>query len=529
MNKKLGKIFGFAVLFAALIGAVVLVRQVQETRRGAAGDRLPVTFSPSGGDYSVGDEIITYIHLGQPEGKLVSTFVLGVSYPVGVLELMTASARDAVADREALSISTLSESDGVITIVGGVKELADDPSSESAIRAVKLTFKVVSENRAKVSLLTEKSELVVCAPQEGGCQPGTEAVLVDFIVSPAVYNSGGGAGPTINLSLDPAQGEKKRNEPFSVNFYADSGDNKISAGEVIFSFDPQKLEVVDVEVPTGADKTFDSFELPNVESGKVRVVGLASRSTNSLKSGRFLFATFTLRIKTLGAVAFTLDKADFSGKTPTGDYLEGELILPSRLVGSYIGSDRVPTQPPGAGSPQVLLKLSFDGVNYKIDDQKVLVKLKKPGFEKVYRDVVVKSDDKGVLSANINLEGVVLGGGYSFIVKGPKHLAERYCVDGQKSRCLSGQSLALKEANQFDFTGWPMEAGDIPDENGVQDGMIEVKDFSSLKRALLSQDESLRKRANLDFNEGSTGKSIINGRDISLYLSTMGHRFDEDY
>jgi len=40
-----------------------------------------------------------------------------------------------------------------------------------------------------------------------------------------------------------------------------------------------------------------------------------------------------------------------------------------------------------------------------------------------------------------------------------------------------GQLITIGQSNDFDFTGLALEAGDIPDENGIQDGVVDGKDF----------------------------------------------------
>ena len=54
--KKVFKLLPFLILVIALIGGVFLVNQVQETRRGAAGDDLDLILSPDILTMSAGEE-----------------------------------------------------------------------------------------------------------------------------------------------------------------------------------------------------------------------------------------------------------------------------------------------------------------------------------------------------------------------------------------------------------------------------------------------------------------------------------------
>lgn len=527
MRSKLVGFISLMVLLAALVGGVVLVRRVQETRRGAAGGGLPVSFLPEQGNYQLGEEITVYLYLGPAGGgEAISTFSLGVSYPADLLEAKNIGLTEAIGSEE-VELNTLKmDEPGEIIIIGGVRE---PEVRNQAWKIAKLVFTVRGEGRAEINLLESKSEVVtVCLEGSQGCQEGVKSLKNEFTVNPARYSLGEGGGeerrPTIELSLDPEEGEKKRGEEFAVSLWADTGENSISGAEIIFTFDSQKLRLERAEVNQGKETApFDSGVVQQPEEGKVRVVGLVSRPLERRKSGQMLLVTYYFTPLQLGVAEFSLDKADFSGKTPQGEDLIEERIIPSDLKGRYTVVEE------GAVSPQLEFKIKFAGVENKIDPKTVNLKVKKAGFEKEFRQVRVVADNQGILTGRVDLTGVPPGEGYYFIIKGPKHLAQKFCLDGQKERCRSHQRLTIREGkNQFDFSGYPLEPGDIPDENGQQDGVVDAQDFDRLKRALISRDESLRERANLDFNRNQEGKNIINGRDISLFLNTLRHRYDDE-
>ncbi|MCD6225835.1 hypothetical protein J7J95_02010 [bacterium] len=171
-----------------------------------------------------------------------------------------------------------------------------------------------------------------------------------------------------------------------------------------------------------------------------------------------------------------------------------------------------------------VFKIRFSGVEEKIPDQKVTLKFIKGGEKKVFPNVVVKSDEKGVLTGELTLKEVVPGEGYTVVIKGPRHLAGRFCVDGQTQRCSSEGKITISSGeNRYDFSGYSLLPGDIPDETGKQDGVVDVKDFYRLKRALTSSDEKLKENSDLDFN------GVVSGRDVVLFLQTLAERYyDED-
>jgi len=135
-----------------------------------------------------------------------------------------------------------------------------------------------------------------------------------------------------------------------------------------------------------------------------------------------------------------------------------------------------------------------------------------------------------VLTGRVRLPGVVPGNGYYVIIKGPKHIAERFCLDKQEVYCPAGKTLTLKINNIFDFTGWPLRPGDISGATaGVQDGKIDSVDWSFLVQALISDDEEKRERANLNYDLDADNKQIIAGNDIRLFVETMQTKYDDDY
>jgi len=177
--------------------------------------------------------------------------------------------------------------------------------------------------------------------------------------------------------------------------------------------------------------------------------------------------------------------------------------------------------------PKLNFKIKFEGVADKVNDQLVKVVIKNKDIVKEYRDVKMVADEQGVLSGEIFLEGVTWGREYYLNIKGPKHLSERFCVNNQAKHCRAEQMIVINQENSFDFSHWPLLPGDIPDKNGLQNGVVDARDFSVLKRALISNDIKLLRRANLDFNQNSQGREIVNGRDISLFLNTMSIKYDD--
>jgi hypothetical protein len=182
-----------------------------------------------------------------------------------------------------------------------------------------------------------------------------------------------------------------------------------------------------------------------------------------------------------------------------------------------------PTEVPPV-NPRLNFKVKFRGVNKKIPDQTVRVKVKKPGLTKEY-EATVSADETGLLSGSVVLTGVEPGSGYRVWIKGPKHLATVFCRDSQEERgCSFASGLTLNSGeNDFDFSGLPLEPGDIAGgENGGQDGVVDTTDLKLIV-ATLNEDEG----ANPEMADLNYDGSVDTG-DITNYFATISSRYDDD-
>lgn len=188
-----------------------------------------------------------------------------------------------------------------------------------------------------------------------------------------------------------------------------------------------------------------------------------------------------------------------------------------------------PTSTPAPGEANLQLKLAFQGIDRQRDDQVVKIRIKGPpgsGIDLWFNDINATSNSSGVyLTEEINLAGVSLGSNYTIFVKGPRHLARRFCQDNQTSRCTGqGQITLQRGLNLFDFSGLHLEAGDLPDpaQGWQQDGVVNGHDLSLILERINSSDPDDLRVADIDLN------GIVQTRDLSLLISTLGSKYDED-
>lgn len=185
-----------------------------------------------------------------------------------------------------------------------------------------------------------------------------------------------------------------------------------------------------------------------------------------------------------------------------------------------------PCSPAQDGVIKVNFKVKYQDVDFKAVDQKVLVKVKQGSYERTFTDINTVADDDGVYSGQVTLTDVAPGSSYAIFIKGPKHLAKKFCVNQPTKRCLSGDGkiVLTTGVNTFDFSTLVLEAGDVPDpnNNNKQDGVANSADWSLVKSLLAKTDRASLDIADLDLD----GK--IGSNDFEMVKSTIETRYEDE-
>jgi hypothetical protein len=177
--------------------------------------------------------------------------------------------------------------------------------------------------------------------------------------------------------------------------------------------------------------------------------------------------------------------------------------------------------------PELTFKVKFGGTEYTVNDEQIIVSdipdqkvdvvIKGKGQKKIYENVNVNFNEQAVGTGSVELEGVTPGSGYSILIKGPVHLARRYCQNNQQEHCWLGEgNLTISSGqNSFDWTGLELEPGDIN-----RDGVVDVTDFTDLKAAI--------GKSGTDIPEDLNRNGTVTGQDIVFFLDTLSRRYEEE-
>ena len=199
----------------------------------------------------------------------------------------------------------------------------------------------------------------------------------------------------------------------------------------------------------------------------------------------------------------------------------------------------LPTNTPIPGNWPVLnFLVRFTGINENTEhNEKALVKVTAVGplgesvnYENievtrtesesdVYRGSVVLSDFSETQNAYV-------------LIKGPRHLQSKYCKNSQTVVCdAPGGSLDLSEydpetATVYNFVGWPLLAGDLPDEDMFQDEVVDVSDYTRLVNSF-----PMDKRNDPDLVERNdiNGNGVVEVLDMDALLKTLSRKYGALY
>lgn len=179
------------------------------------------------------------------------------------------------------------------------------------------------------------------------------------------------------------------------------------------------------------------------------------------------------------------------------------------------------------------LSLKFQGILKKPDAQynTMLVKVGIGGGSSASpissQTGTFTANDAGVWSGSVTFPAITTGSNYRILVKGPKHLQKRICdaipsesYPGSYS-CNDGKMSLQAGVNSFDFSKVYQLAGDLPEQNGVQNGFTNSYDTSLIRNNLNSADPAILKFADLNLD------GIVNTQDFSLAIAALEFRSDE--
>jgi len=167
---------------------------------------------------------------------------------------------------------------------------------------------------------------------------------------------------------------------------------------------------------------------------------------------------------------------------------------------------------------------------------KVVQTISSTGFTDVVVRTTGETDQNGIAlwEGQVEIYDFLVGNEYSLLIKGPKHLQKKFCQNnpqeqleqGLPYRCVEKGKLTIKEGiNTFDFSGVLLQAGDLPTNQGLQDGIINLHDVSALLNTITDGINTVPENliiADIDLN------GVINVKDRSYLIETLEEKYGDE-
>ena len=208
------------------------------------------------------------------------------------------------------------------------------------------------------------------------------------------------------------------------------------------------------------------------------------------------------------------------------------------------GEPRPPTPPPGdiVWEQVFIIRFKLTGVfDGSANQPEVSIRFNNPstGFNYTTANpIAARYINNGVYEATFTVRSspsgapaIPVDNRYIVYIKGEKHISEKFCqANSQISRCTgSGQisitavpNVSIDYIHNFDFTGLPLEPGDLY----PQDGKADINDFAKIKTVMGKMCENQTaddlKTADLDYS------GCVNIMDAFLMRKTLEVRYDEN-
>lgn len=347
---------------------------------------------------------------------------------------------------------------------------------------------------------------------------------------------------TVTVSLNPSSGTLTKGTDNTINVVLTSSRAiSFSGADIKINYNPNEIEAIfaDNVNPLCATGLSNSNSI-NQSQGLINIVCFSPGGRVSLGTANYTLGGFKVRVKDSVAVgsviALTISEAtvtdesqvNYVGLTQSANYTvaSGAQPTPTATPTPTVTLTPTPTGTPVPGEVRLAFSIKSQGIFDKRADQKVTVKVKKGTFEKLFTNVNLTADGAGVYSGYFTLDGVAPGSGYAIFVKGPRHLAKKFCENNQAKdkRCGETGAITLTTGmNPFNWTQIFMEGGDLPLANGGQNGVVNSADWNFIVSHFDSS--AVADLAIADINLDG----VVNVGDRLLLRNTLETKYEEDY
>lgn len=195
----------------------------------------------------------------------------------------------------------------------------------------------------------------------------------------------------------------------------------------------------------------------------------------------------------------------------------------------------ITTTPGGSGSGNGTDKPSKVDVNFRVklqgvtsqpkNSSPVAIQLKLVEGNKVVntKQIEFRPQADGAYVANTTYENIYPSKKYSLLIKGPKHIQKRVCVNSPSEnisgtyRCKDSNITFKTGGNTLDFTNIILLSGDLP----LQNGIVDAVDIAYVRNNVGRNDPDIVARADINFD------GVVDSQDYTLVINALAFKYDE--
>ncbi|MBP9817823.1 hypothetical protein KBC75_03675 [Candidatus Shapirobacteria bacterium] len=595
--RRLFRFLGILILVTALVGAVVLVKQNQETRNKATANATSLSILPATVTVGTNQQftVHTWVNTGSATDKL-SGVEFAVVYDPTKLDFVSFSALNGYTLLN--DPATMDNKNGNVTVklvamgaeMGGAVDLGtmvfltkNNGSGSLLIQNGKLAISgatalwtVASNNPSNYSMATAgatatRTLTVTATPTASPTMAGRQAncmtvvqVASDsrclYINSGKIYEKGTKSNPHQGkqCGTDVSSSMPHSNSMISPYFLMNVCSNVVpTATRTPTPTVTRTATVTTTRIPTATRTptatitrtvTATATRIPTVTAtptapqsgGQANCMTVAQVASDSrclyINSGK-IYEKDTRSNPHQGNTCGT----DISSSMPHSNSMISPYFLMNVCSNVVPTATRVPTPTvPGQATPTMAIAGSFGTVKFRISFNGVLsgamcarnwpveVTVLDEGQTKLYKNIVLTEVGNGtgraIYQGQVAVVGVVNPTSLALFIKGPKQIQTKYGVDNQVDFYnLPGGKISILSDKVYDFSGYPLNAGDVVGSDVNQDGTVDGRDFSYIKTEVAKRTEGNNMLADMN------GNCKLESQDLALMMLTLKDRQGQLY
>lgn len=572
-SKKIIALLGVAFFLGVVLLLLKNLPSRQILKQKATGGSVTVAVSPAAKTLAAGESVDVTVKATAASPVSINATSVSLTYPANLVDISQLSCGGV------FTALVTTAANGVINLdcyinprTGTVHQLGAGQSV--TIGQFRLTVKANAANGSTINIGVTQASAI-----DPIIVDNTETNVVGSTVG-AVYTVGtSGVGP-ITVSLSPGSGNiiKGVDTKFEVRLTTSRLVNFLGA-DIKINYDPNKIESVAANgVNPLCAVGLSNNNFINQTQGLINLVCFKLGSTVAVSpTSEYILGSFIIKVKDATAIGSTVtlsfgeaivsdaSQTNYVGQTNPASYTVSSGVQPTPTTPpncalftteqtcdptdygycawyttcnkcALRGTDVNQVCPP-AGTLILAFSIKSQGIFEKRADQKVIVTVKKPsgatgGYMGTYRDINIVSDSTGVYSGSVVLSSPttgstpVAGDKVWIFIKGPKHLAKKFCVIDQAldKRCKDNEALLLQAGtNTFNWSRAVMEGGDLPLADGGQNGVVNSLDYTFINNHFGSSVAADLAIADINLD------GIVNAADRILLRNTLETKYEEDY